>query len=102
MRPLLASRAYVALGLVLTAIGDGPGDSRLIHVVADSDGRDYVSASTAGAFSIPQLPAGDYTASFGEEGAEIVVLSVAFHVAAGQTTTVEIPPSPAHATPGAP
>jgi hypothetical protein len=85
-----------------SALGDGPVDSHIIHVAADRDGRDYVSASFAGAFSIPQLPAGDDTASLDAEGAEIAAPPVAFHVAASQTTRVEIPPAPARATPGAP
>jgi hypothetical protein len=54
-------------------------------------------------FSIPQLPAGDYAVSFDAMSSpEIIAPPVSLHVAAGRTTRVEIRPSPARVTPGAP
>jgi hypothetical protein len=68
-------------------IGDVSGDRRSVEITSRVDGRSYPAHSMGGAFSLAQLPVGDYTASLGTERA---LPAVPFHVAANRTTAVSL------------
>jgi hypothetical protein len=69
-------------------ISEGPGQYHRIEVRSRADGRLYLTSSMAGAFWFAQLPAGDYTASLGDEDGRP---AAPLHVAAHRTTAIALP-----------
>jgi uncharacterized GH25 family protein len=93
--PRALPRADLAGGVVLvlaetgavsgTVMGVVPGEYHRIEVTSRADGRLHLMATIDDAFRFAQLPAGDYTASIGNEDGRP---ATEFHVAAHRTTEI--------------
>jgi hypothetical protein len=79
------SLVIAATGSLAGEIVDNPPDLNYFVKVTSTDGRAYSVFSGGGDFAIDQLPPGDYLASLDQD---LVLPLVAFHIVAGQTTTI--------------
>lgn len=68
-------------------IGAAPGQYHRIDVRSRVDGRLYLTSTLDDTFWLAQLPAGDYTASVGDEDGRTATL---FHVTAHRTTEISL------------